>query len=271
MQYSQKIVNNQSLLYAWFPAMFTRVDILLVTEDSREDLIQITETIKTKIEQLESIANRFDENSEISRVNNTAYGNEIKISMELYQIIEECLLYNTKTLGYFDITINSTNKFTNGISNIQLEKTAQTIHFLHPDVKLDLSGFIKGYALGAIKKLLTDKKIDNALINIGNSSILAIGNHPNGNGWKIGIPDVNTSNECVLFNQCLTSSGNTKNTKWPIQKPKTRETIERSQILSIITDKPSTGEALSKALYIANDEERQFILAQLNGKIMYFN
>jgi len=271
MQYSQKIVNNNILFYAWFTAMFTRIDLLLMAEESRKDLKQISQIIKTKIERLESIANRFDINSEISNVNTTAYLNSIPLSTELYHIIEECLFYNTKTLGYFDITINSTNGFTNGISNIQLNKTEQTIKFLHPDVKLDLSGFVKGYALRSIRSLLVEKQIDDALINIGNSSVLAIGNHPNGKGWKITVPNLNISNECVLFDQCLTTSGNTKTTKWPIQKPKTLETITQNQMLSVITADPAIGEVLSTALYIASDDEKQSILNHLKGEVVYFN
>jgi thiamine biosynthesis lipoprotein len=75
----------------------------------------------------------------------------------------------------------------------------------------------------------------------------------------------------VLQNECLTTSGNTKSTKWPIQKPQTRETIERNQTLSVVTDDPATGEVLSTSLYIANEDEKHFILTQLKGKIINFN
>lgn len=271
MQYSQKLFGTKKLFYAWFPAMFTRIDLLLLTEDSVMDLVPIAENIKTEIERLEIMANRFDENSELSRINRTAYENYSKISTELFQIIEECMMYNLKTLGYFDITIHSTNGFKEGISNIALDKTNQSIRFLHPDVQLDLSGFIKGYALRAVQRILNNENIENALINIGNSSILAMGNHPLGKGWKITIPNFSSANECVLHNQCLTSSGNTKDTKWPIQQPKTGEKISSSQILSVITDDPAMGEALSTALYIANEQESPSILTQLKGTVVHFN
>lgn len=271
MLYSQKSINGNTLFYSWFQAMHTRIDVLLYAENSLEYLKSLAEKLKIEIERLEHLANRFDENSELSQLNSKAFENAIPISNELFQIIEECLVFNKKTLGYFDITINSKNNFSNGISNILVNTENQTIRFLHPDVQLDLSGFIKGYALRAIKSILYDNNINNALINIGNSSVLATGNHPHGKGWKINSNLQDISRECELQNQCLTTSGNTNNTKWPIQKPMTRKAVENYPMLSVITDDPATGEALSKALYIANEQEKVEILNALKGQIIHFN
>jgi thiamine biosynthesis lipoprotein len=196
MQYREKLFDDsKKLLYAWFSAMFTRIDIMLLTDNSGHDLKKLAEKIQTEIERVEMITSRFDKNSEISWINNSAYGNSCKISPELFHIIDECLMYNSKTLGYFDITVNSINGFTKGITNIQLNQRDKTLRFLHPDLKLDLSGFIKGYVLRAIRNLIQADNINNALINIGNSSILALGNHPNGSGWKISLPEEQLSNE----------------------------------------------------------------------------
>ncbi len=271
MHHSQKSIENKTLFYAWFPAMHTRIDLMFFVDEARNNMIAIAEKIETEIKKLESLANRFDQDSELSIINQTAYGNSIQVSDEMFQIVTECLMYNDKTLGHFDITINSKNGLTEAISKIKLDPNQQSITFIHPDLQLDLSGFIKGYALRAVKQILFEEKIENALINIGNSSILALGNHPFGIGWKIAIPTENNSLECELFNQCLTTSGNTKNTKWPIQQPSTRETITQSELLSVITNDPAAGEVLSIALYISNVEEQHKILNQLEGKIINLN
>lgn len=267
MQYSQKLFDdNKKLLYAWFSAMFTRVDILISADDSRDDLVYIAEQIKSELERVEAFANRFDENSELSIINRSAFISEMIVSPELFNIIDECLLYTKKTLGCFDITVNSTNGLKNGIANIHLDKEKQTIKFLNPDVRLDLSGFIKGYALRAVHNLLLNENIHNALINVGNSSILALGNHPCGKGWKISSPDIKTINECVLHDECLTTSGNKEQTKWPILQPHTGLSIAKKKQVSVITDDPATGEVLSTTLYVATDEEKVLILSRLKGK-----
>ncbi|MHC1705705.1 MAG: FAD:protein FMN transferase [Tenuifilaceae bacterium] len=271
MQYSQKLFgDNKKLLYAWFSAMNTRIDILILADSIRDDLVCIAEQIENEIKRVEVLANRFDGKSEISQVNSTAFENTIIVSNDLFQVIDECLLYNKKTQGYFDITVNSNNGLKGGISQIVLDKEKQTIKFLHPDVMLDLSGFIKGYALRAVRALLKKENIDHALINIGNSSILAMGNHPWGKGWKIGFLELNMTNECILHDECLTTSGNKEQTKWPILQPHTGHPIAKNQHVSVITHDPAIGEALSIALYAADENEKDLILRQLDGKCVSF-
>lgn len=269
MQYSQKLFDeNRKLLYAWFSAMFTRVDVLISTENSRDDLAFIAEQIKNEIERVEAFANQFDENSELSLINRSAFSNTIIVSAELFAIIAECHLYNINTLGYFDITVNSTNGCKDGAAKIHLDTKNHTVRFLQPDVRLDLSGFIKGYALRGVRNLLKNDNIHNALINIGNSSILALGNHPCGEGWKISFSDVEKINECVLHDECLTTSGNKEQTKWPILHPHTGQPIAKKQQVSAITDDPAIGEVLSIALYVATNEEKALILKRLKGKVV---
>lgn len=50
---------------------------------------------------------------------------------------------------------------------------------------INLSGFLKGYALEKIRELLQQYEIENALVNMGNSSVLALGHHPLADGWKV--------------------------------------------------------------------------------------
>jgi thiamine biosynthesis lipoprotein len=55
----------------------------------------------------------------------------------------------------------------------------------NPAVKLDLGGYAKGYALDFAAKILRDKHVQNALINIG-GNIIAIGRHGD-RPWRVGI------------------------------------------------------------------------------------
>lgn len=267
MQHIEKYVDEKIILYAWFSAMFTRVDVVLWTYIQSVDLKSVVTKLEQKIKEIEKIANRFDENSEISKINLMASEREIEISTFLYQAIEECIHLNSRTCGYFDITIQSDNGCKNGISNIVLNKQKQSISFSNKDVKIDLSGFIKGYALRSIKNILLEANINNALINLGNSSILAIGNHPHGIGWKVNNPDVNEL-ECILLNQSLTTSGNSSKTKWPIVNPLTELPIELKQAVSVLNDDPAEGEALSIAIYAAHESETSDLLKEFNAQLL---
>jgi thiamine biosynthesis lipoprotein len=267
VQYSQKLFgDNKQLLYAWFSAMFTRVDLIIYDSATRTDLTGIVEKIETEIVRIENIGNRFDDKSELSLVNRTAYPNGITISPDLFQIISECVEYNQKSLGYFDITVNSQNGFRKGIEAIEMNRQNQTIRFLHPDVRLDLSGFIKGYALRLVVAILKAEHISNALVNLGNSSVYALGNHPFGEGWKIGIPGTNS--ECTLHNECLTTSGNEPGKQWPVTNPATGEATEAKQPISVTTTDPAMGEAVSTAAYLANQTDLSVILKQFEARLL---
>jgi thiamine biosynthesis lipoprotein len=270
VQYSQKLFgDNNQLLYGWFSAMFTRVDIVIYDSATRKDLMGIVEKIEAEIARHESIGNRFDDKSELSIINRNAYPNEIPVSDELFSILSECLEYNQKSQGYFDITINSLNGFRNGTEAVKLNKQNQTIRFVHPDVRLDLSGFIKGYALRSAVGILKAENISNALVNLGNSSVYALGNHPYGEGWKVNIPGTNA--ECVLRNECLTTSGNEPGKQWPVKHPVTGEAPENKQPVSVITTDPAIGEAVSTAACLADITDLSTILKQFEAKILTAN
>lgn len=66
-----------------------------------------------------------------------------------------------------------------------MDDIQKTVYFTRKGISLDLCGYIKGYVLDCIRKILETNHISDALINLGNSSILAIGNQPLGQGWKI--------------------------------------------------------------------------------------
>lgn len=269
MQYSQKILSdNKQLFYAWFSAMFTRVDLIFCTEAEREDLTDIAQVISDQINNIETLASRFNEQSELSKLNAGAYENEMTVSGELFRILADCRMYYQQTSGYFDITVNSLNGYRDGIAAMQLNREKQTLRFLHPDVQLDLSGYIKGYALRGVRQLLEKKNIADALVSMGNSSVLALGNHPFGKGWKVSRPETDTPTACALFDECLTTSGNKVQTRWPVLNPLSGKAVEEKSPVSVITDDPAVGEVLSTALYVAERDEKTLILNKFNGSEM---
>lgn len=109
----------------------------------------------------------------------------VMISQSLYRMISLCTEYHKKTLGCFDVTIHSDNYNQDTIHSIHLYPEAQSVFFQQAGTTINLSGFLKGYALDKIREILKVHIIANALINMGNSSVLALGNHPVGTGWKV--------------------------------------------------------------------------------------
>lgn len=265
MQYKQQqLENGKKLLYVWFEAMYTRFDMAICIDNGHEDLMSLTNEVENEVRKLERIANRFSPESELSYINENAIHSDIRISTELCSILTDCQSYNLQTNGYFDISVYSENGFTNSTGSYFINTEKDTVRYSHDRIQLDLSGFIKGYALGKVSEILDKNRIENALINFGNSSILAKGNHPFGNGWMVSVPA--SEIEQILKNECLTTSGNSDITKWPIMNPKNGE-VKNKKVVSVVTSNPAVGEVLSKVAYIAPEVELKKILQELNGRI----
>ncbi len=265
MQFTgKKLPDGRNYLYAWFSAMFTRIDLVLISVISRNDLEAIAQVIETEIRRIESYANKFNPESELSRINRLAGSQEVIVTEEMMRILAECEMLNKRTLGFFDISAGSE---IHGLTVKYLLNTDKsTIKFAHSDVKIDLSGYIKGFALRNVSEILNISNITDALINIGNSSVFAKGNHPFGEGWKIQIPDVFT--EWILCNECLTTSGNKPHTNWPIVMPDSGMQGTRDLPVSVITADGAEGEAVAKAVYLASENEVKKILDEFDARVI---
>jgi thiamine biosynthesis lipoprotein len=264
MQSSIQSVHNQGLLYAWFSAMHTRVDLLLHGKPEAELqslVVQISETLQ----ELEKIANFFDPASELSRVNDEAHQHPVRVSDDLFRMLSLCKSFNLLTEGCFDITIQSDHYHEKTAESFHLDETHSTVVFDSRGIRLDLSGFLKGYALDKVKTILNDRNLPDALVNFGNSSVMALGNHPNGEGWKVSVTA--SGEEFLLHDECLTTSGNDSNERKHIISPLTGKYVEGRKCVSVVTPDGASGEALSIALFVASPEQQKRILGKKTGKI----
>ena len=243
---------GDGLLYAWFLSMHTRVDIILYSQKTEEELLLVVNRIYDALCRLEKIANFYDPVSELSFVNQIASVFPVVLSEELYSMIDLCLEYKGKTLGCFDVTVHSENYNQNTIHSVHLSAEDHSIYFSQPGIAVNLSGFLKGYALETIKSILNEFLIENALINMGNSSVLALGNHPVGSGWKV--------NNILLHDECLTTSGNDSPERRHIVSTRNGKLVEGVQQIAVVTSNGAIGEILSTALFAADGEQRKALM-----------
>ena len=64
-----------------------------------------------------------------------------------------------------------------------------TVTLSDPQARLDLGGVAKGWIAEAIERTLRDAGVTSALVNLGTSSIFALGTKPGGAPWVLGIRD----------------------------------------------------------------------------------
>lgn len=231
---SRQLPDGSTALYAWFEAMHTRVDLLLRKKDTApSSLLETAEAVRVLLSRLEQAGNRFESDSEISRLCKASVGMPVKLSEDLFDMLRLALHYHSTTGGLFDITVNTPGHTADTISNVELSEAERTCTLHRSGIVLDLSGFIKGYAIDRIKPLLTNHGITDALVSLGNSSIMAMGDVP-GN----------------VKDGCLTTSGNDTADRRHIINPLTGEYVCGQGSAQVRTASGAEGEVMAKIKFM---------------------
>ena len=185
--------------------------------------------------------------------------------------------YHGKTSGCFDVTVHSENYNPDTIHSVYLSAEERSIFFQQPGITINLSGFLKGYALETVRAILNTCCIENALINMGNSSVLALGDHPAGTGWKVNFGNrletdkIGMKQSVLLCNECLTTSGNESDGRKHIISPHDASFVEGIKQIAVVTKNGAVGEILSTALFAASPEQREALLVNLRPLLIdYF-
>ncbi|MBR7104872.1 MAG: FAD:protein FMN transferase [Lentisphaeria bacterium] len=130
--------------------------------------LRAAESGKAAFEEVTKIANLYDQNSELSRLNMSAYRKEFICSRLLWQMIEEAAFAWHFSGGAFDITVKPlmdlwgfyrkrgkiplpaeivSAREKTGFEKLILNRQKRSIRFSVPGMALDLGGIAKGFAL----------------------------------------------------------------------------------------------------------------------------
>lgn len=240
--------------------MGTRLDAVFIETD-RALCESVWQKTVAELLRLDKMFNRFDIESEIYSVNLRAPTERVVASDELMSVLISCKRYHLLSLGLFDVTLSD-------FDAVDLDTEHQTISFSEKNVSIDFGACAKGYALDKVKQVLVEADIKDALIDFGNSSVLALGHHPFGDCWKISVENPFRTGEIVdvieLRDVALSISGNMPTHLKHIVNPRTHQFIEDKKIVSIIAQNSFEAEILSTALMIANHEEQKKILSHFD-------
>jgi thiamine biosynthesis lipoprotein len=75
-----------------------------------------------------------------------------------------------------------------GFRHVRLDRSASTIAFAREDVRIDLGGIAKGYAVDEAAKVLLRSGVHNALVDL-TGNMAALGSSPGHDGWVVGVRD----------------------------------------------------------------------------------
>ena len=251
--------------YLSFYAMHTRIEMVAVgqQECAGRELAQLLEA---EVKAMERRFNRFDSRSPLAVLNTRAATQEVKVDDELFLALELCEAFRRGTAGYFDVATDTSVK---GQVSYMLNPNKHTVRYTSSGVALDMGGFAKGFALERVRKIVTDAGVESAVINFGNSSVAAIGHHPYGEWWLVGVEHTRVSGvmarEVHLCDSAMSVSGRTTRGEYHIINPRTGGTVAGEELILVEGRSALVAEVLSTALYAAPRAERTEIMKQYEG------
>ena len=245
--------------------MHTRMEIVL--PQLEEQMAQsVVRDVEQRVSKLERLMNRFDNASPLAMVNAVAATQAVEIDEELFMALELCEVFRRGTGGYFDVAAAEQPR--SGAAYL-LDGKSHTIRLASADVKIDLGGFAKGFALEQVSKMLRESGVESGVVNFGNSSIAALGHHPYGKWWPIGVANRKcagaVAGEFRLCDSALSVSGRAESGEYHILNPHTGLRVAGEELVAVEGRSALVTEVLSTALYAAPHNQRTEIMGQYEG------
>ena len=271
-----------NIFYRSFYAMGTRFE-MIIPEGATSPLEALAGRVEQAVQWWEERLSRFREESDIARINREGADHPVVVDEKVFTVLEECDHYHRITEGLFDPAILSLQAFWQERDDpalpppedlprgrwkeVVLDPAERTVALRSPEAVLDPGAFGKGVALRAVRQILEEEGIQDALLSFGGSSILALGHHPHGPHWPVSIPDIfNPAVNVYLFemrDQALSTSGVSaqrlprgEKERLHVLNPLTGEPVRGWKSVSVQHTDPFTAEVLSTAFLAA--EEGQY-------------
>lgn len=188
-------------------AMATRFELVLHGDDPVA-LRAAGEAALDEIDRLESQLSLYRAGSEISHVNARAAREPVRVTAEVFALLEWAQRLSAETDGAFDITIAPLVRCWGfmggqghapspealraarecvGMDLVELDAARRTVRFRREGVMLDLGAIGKGYAVERAAGLLRDAGVTRALLHGGTSTVYGLGAPPGADAWTVAI------------------------------------------------------------------------------------
>jgi len=252
----------------------------------KDKAIAAIDTAFKEMERIERVFSKFDENSEVSKINKLAGLEKVSVSKEVFSLTEKSVYYSRISEGAFDITVAPLMEIWGfvrrhklipdkeaienalkdvGYENIELDSRELSVKFLNKGTKIDFGGITKGYAVDRAKDILVSHGIKNGLVNLG-GNIFALGNAPWEKNWKIGVEDPRNKGKLLhrfeLNDRAVSTSGNYERffeiggkRYSHIINPVTGVPCQGIISVTVVLDSAEEADALSTAIFVMGEEK----------------
>lgn len=158
-----------------------------------------------RIGELDAIMSDYRQDSELRRLCDRAGGGPVRVSRDLFRVLQRAQEIAKWSDGAFDVTCGplialwrqarrdgrlpsqeavTAAKALVGFRNLRLHPRRQAVELLKPGLRLDLGGIAKGYACDAAVAMLRARRLSRCMVDMGGDIVL--GDAPPGRaGWEI--------------------------------------------------------------------------------------
>ena len=186
--------------------MGTLFKIILYAPD-QDTATEASKAAFNRIAELDHIMSDYQPGSELMQLCQHAGGPPVKVSEDLFRVMEAAQDLSKRSDGAFDITIGPVVRLWRrarrrhempdperlaaalelvGYDKLQLNPTTRTVQLATPGMLLDLGAIAKGYAADEGLRVLKQHGVDRALVAAGGD--IALGSPPpRRKGWRISI------------------------------------------------------------------------------------
>lgn len=238
-----------------------------------------------RISDLNAVLSDYDYDSELSRLSRTSgSGQKVPVSEDLWHVLDRAQYFSEQSRGAFDVTVGPAvnlwrkarreKKFPDetrlaaarksvGYQYVKLNADGHTVELAQPNMRLDLGGIAKGYAVSEAMKVLKEHGIAQALVSGGGD--LAVSDPPPGKkAWTVELPALDESGPSeflYLKNKAMATSGDLfqfvelDGKRYShIVDPRTGiGLVDHSRVVVVAQD-GTTADALSTALSVLGNE-----------------
>jgi len=171
-----------------------------------------------ELQRVDDLMSSYKSDSEISNINRNAYEAAVRVSEPTFEVLERAVYFSELSKGAFDITIgplvdlwrsaaeaNSVPTKAElqkarskvGCEKLVLDSNEMSVRFIVDDMRLDLGGIAKGYAIDRAIEAMQKCGTIGGMVDVG-GDIRCFGTPPRGkNQWLIGLQDPNKPQDWI--------------------------------------------------------------------------
>lgn len=282
-------------------AMATRFELVLIGDSP--GLRAAGEEALEEISRIESMLSLYKPTSEVANLNARAAEEPVRVSAEMFALLERAVALSRETNGAFDITIAplvrcwgfmrgqgtipsdadiEEARANVGYSLLDLNRENRTVGFSQPGMMLDFGAFGKGYAVDRAIEILRDYEVTSALLHGGTSTVLGFGRNENNIPWRIAVTGAQPI-EDVLWTVELIDTALSVSAVWGksfssqgrtfghILDARTGRPSERAELAAVNVPSAADSDALSTALLVEGPAGLSSVIANRpNARALVF-